>query len=119
MLEQPCRLGWIACGDALQTADPIASSGNLIALKRGLLAAEAADRRRDAIERLCARRSAGIPRGYGLQEKLLRAAFLRRVVTVSTVRHIRCLAGSPVLLLSVSNLLQCLVRITPTLIGAE
>jgi 2-polyprenyl-6-methoxyphenol hydroxylase-like FAD-dependent oxidoreductase len=40
-LERPCGPGWIACGDALQTVDPLASSGNLIALKQGLLAAEA------------------------------------------------------------------------------
>jgi len=41
MLERPCGPGWLACGDALQTVDPLASSGNLIALKQGLLAAEA------------------------------------------------------------------------------
>lgn len=41
MLEQPCGPGWIACGDALQTIDPIASSGILTALKQGILAAEA------------------------------------------------------------------------------
>jgi flavin-dependent dehydrogenase len=41
MLERPVGPGWIACGDALQTVDPLASSGNLIALKQGILAAEA------------------------------------------------------------------------------
>jgi flavin-dependent dehydrogenase len=42
ILEQPCGPGWIACGDALQTVDPLASNGNYIALKQGVLAAEAA-----------------------------------------------------------------------------
>jgi hypothetical protein len=42
MLQRPCGPGWIACGDALQTVDPLASSGNFIALKQGMLAAEAA-----------------------------------------------------------------------------
>jgi len=33
---------WLACGDALQTVDPIASNGNYLALKQGLLAASVA-----------------------------------------------------------------------------
>jgi flavin-dependent dehydrogenase len=42
LLERACGPGWIACGDALQTVDPLASSGNFIALKQGMLAAAAA-----------------------------------------------------------------------------
>jgi flavin-dependent dehydrogenase len=33
---------WIACGDALQTVDPIASSGTYLALKQAILAASIA-----------------------------------------------------------------------------
>ncbi|KWV59180.1 hypothetical protein AS026_29195 [Rhizobium altiplani] len=38
-LNQPYGDGWIACGDALQTLDPLASSGNFLALRQGLDAA--------------------------------------------------------------------------------
>ena len=35
----PC---WLACGDSLQTVDPLASRGNFTALRQGILAAECA-----------------------------------------------------------------------------
>ena len=38
-LTSPGGPNWIACGDALQTVDPIASSGTYLALKQGILAA--------------------------------------------------------------------------------
>jgi 2-polyprenyl-6-methoxyphenol hydroxylase-like FAD-dependent oxidoreductase len=78
-------IDWIACGDALQTVDPIASSGISIALKQGILAATVAktalagDQRalrvyeaatRPELQEILARRSAY----YGLNTKIMASA---------------------------------------------
>ncbi len=42
-LQNTCGYGWIACGDALQTLDPLSSTGNLFALQQGIEAAQATE----------------------------------------------------------------------------
>jgi flavin-dependent dehydrogenase len=44
MLLRPGGVDWIACGDALQTVDPITSSGTYLALRQGIAAAKIAER---------------------------------------------------------------------------